>query len=132
MKKGGPCGPPFDFPAARRFSSRVFPIFRLAAFAAKVYKTLFSVRIQPRSVRAEPDPDCAEDSSMTFNPFNMLILFVIFLIPVVPTLWAIVDLPRRRFSRTRWKVIWFALVATLPVLGAIVYFAFVRRHTEPI
>lgn len=69
---------------------------------------------------------------MTFNPFNMLILFVIFLIPMVPTLWAIVDLPRRRFSRTRWKVIWFALVATLPVLGAFLYFALVRRHTEPI
>lgn len=69
---------------------------------------------------------------MTFNPFNMLILFVILLIPVIPTLWAIVDVPRRRFSRTRWKVIWFALVATLPVFGAIIYFAWVRRRTEPL
>lgn len=69
---------------------------------------------------------------MTLNPFNMLILFVILLIPVVPTFWAIVDLPRRRFSRTRWKVIWFAVVATLPVFGAILYFALARRHTEPV
>ncbi|MDA8305583.1 MAG: PLDc N-terminal domain-containing protein [Deltaproteobacteria bacterium] len=69
---------------------------------------------------------------MTFNPFNMLILFVILLIPVIPTLWAIVDLPRRRFSRTKWKVIWFALVATLPVFGAVLYFAVGRRHTEPL
>lgn len=69
---------------------------------------------------------------MTFNSFNMLILFVILLIPVVPTFWAIVDLPRRRFSRTRWKVIWFALVATLPIFGALLYFALVRRRTEPL
>lgn len=69
---------------------------------------------------------------MTFNPYNMLILFVILLIPIIPTLWAIVDVPRRRFSRTRWKVIWFALVATLPVFGAILYFAVARRHTEPL
>ena len=69
---------------------------------------------------------------MSLNSFNMLILFVIFLIPVVPTLWAIVDLPRRRFSRTRWKVIWFAVVATLPVFGAILYFAVARRRTEPV
>ena len=69
---------------------------------------------------------------MTFNPLNMLILFVILLIPLIPTLWAIVDLPRRRFSRTRWKVLWFGLVATLPVLGAILYFALARRHTEPL
>ena len=69
---------------------------------------------------------------MTFNPFNILILFVIFFIPLVPTLWAIVDLPRRRFSRMRWKVIWFAVVATLPVFGAVLYFTLVRRHTEPI
>lgn len=69
---------------------------------------------------------------MTFNPFNMLILFVILIIPVIPTFWAIVDLPRRRFSRTRWKVIWFAVVATLPVFGAILYFALARRYTEPL
>jgi hypothetical protein len=69
---------------------------------------------------------------MAFDPVKMLILFVIFLIPLIPTLWAIVDLPRRRFSRTRWKVIWFALVATLPVFGAILYFALARRHTEPL
>ncbi|MGC9194050.1 MAG: PLDc N-terminal domain-containing protein [Syntrophobacteraceae bacterium] len=62
----------------------------------------------------------------------MLIVFVLLLIPLLPTLWAIVDLPKRRFSRTKWKVIWFALVATLPFLGAIVYFALVRRHTEPL
>ena len=69
---------------------------------------------------------------MAFNPFNMLVLFVILLIPVIPTLWALVDLPRRRFSRTKWKVIWFALVATLPVFGAVLYFALVRRNTEPL
>ena len=46
---------------------------------------------------------------------------VIVIIPVIPTMWAIVDLPKRRFSSTKSKVIWFAVVSTLPCLGAILY-----------
>jgi hypothetical protein len=63
-------------------------------------------------------------------PFNLLLMVVLFLLPMVPTFWAIVDIPKRRFGSTRKKVIWFLVVATLPFLGAVFYLAFVRRHTE--
>jgi len=72
------------------------------------------------------------ERQMTFNPFNMLIFVVIIIIPIVPTLWAIVDLPRRRFSSTKSKVIWFAVVSTVPCLGATLYFLLVRRKTQPL
>jgi hypothetical protein len=47
-------------------------------------------------------------------------------------LWAIVDLPRRRFSSTMSKMIWFTVVSTLPCLGAILYFLLARRNTQPL
>ncbi|MGO9553931.1 MAG: PLDc N-terminal domain-containing protein [Syntrophobacteraceae bacterium] len=47
-------------------------------------------------------------------------------------MWAIVDLPGRRFSSTKSKVIWFAVVSTLPCLGAILYILLVRRNTQPL
>ncbi len=69
---------------------------------------------------------------MAFNPLNILILMVIVIIPIIPTFWALVDLPRRRFSSTKSKVIWFAVVSTLPCLGATLYFLLARRNTQPL
>lgn len=69
---------------------------------------------------------------MTFNTLNLLILIVILFIPIIPTLWAIVDLPRRRFASTKSKVLWFAIVSTLPCIGATLYILLARRHTEPL
>ena len=59
-----------------------------------------------------------------------MILAVIVAVPVIPTFWAIVDVPRRRFSSTKYKVIWFAVVSTLPCLGAALYILLARRHTQ--
>jgi len=69
---------------------------------------------------------------MDFKPLNLLVLMVIAIVPVIPTFWAIVDLPRRRFSSTKSKVIWFAVVSTLPCLGATLYFLLARRNTQPL
>jgi hypothetical protein len=69
---------------------------------------------------------------MSFNPVNLAIFIAILIVPIIPTLWAIADLPRRRFTRTRYKVLWFALVATLPCLGATLYILLARRHTQPL
>ena len=69
---------------------------------------------------------------MTFNSLNLLILIAIVIIPIIPTFWAIVDLPKRRFPSTKSKVIWFAIVSTLPCLGATLYFLLVRRNTQPL
>ncbi len=69
---------------------------------------------------------------MTFNTLKLLILAVIVILPVIPTLWAIWDLPGRCFSNTKYKVIWFAVVSTLPCLGAILYLLLARRRTRPL
>ncbi len=69
---------------------------------------------------------------MALNQLNLLVVVVIIIIPIIPTLWAIVDLPKRRFSSTKSKVIWLAVVSTLPCLGAILYFLLARRNTQPL
>jgi hypothetical protein len=69
---------------------------------------------------------------MSFDPMNMLVLVTILMIPIIPTLWAIVDLPRRRFASLKSKVLWFALVSTLPCIGAALYILLARRHTQPL
>jgi len=69
---------------------------------------------------------------MTFNPLKLLIVIAIVILPFIPTYWAIMDLPKRRFSSTKSKFIWFAVVSTLPCLGATLYFLLARRKTQPI
>jgi hypothetical protein len=64
-------------------------------------------------------------------PFNLLLVVILLALPMVPTFWAILDIPKRRFATTRKKIIWFLVVATLPFLGAVFYVALARRHTEP-
>jgi DMSO/TMAO reductase YedYZ heme-binding membrane subunit len=64
-------------------------------------------------------------------PLKLLILVAIFVLPLVPTFWAIQDIPRRRFATPRKKLTWFAVVSTLPFLGAMLYLLIARRHTQP-
>jgi hypothetical protein len=61
-----------------------------------------------------------------------LIVIAIFAIPLIPTFWAILDIPRRRFPTQGQKMVWFFVVATLPFFGAIFYILLVRRHTKPL
>ena len=53
---------------------------------------------------------------------------LLFLLPIVPTFWAIVDVANRDFVSLRRKVIWGALVVLVPCLGGIVYLIFGRRQ----
>jgi hypothetical protein len=64
-------------------------------------------------------------------PFKILLVFLLFAIPIMPTFWALQDIPKRRFDDRKKKLLWFALVATLPCLGAVLYILLVRRHTQP-
>jgi hypothetical protein len=64
-------------------------------------------------------------------PLQILLLATLFAIPIAPTLWALHDIPRRRFGDRRRKLKWFVLVATIPLLAALYYVFFVRRHTVP-
>jgi hypothetical protein len=65
-------------------------------------------------------------------PFKLLLVSVILILPLLPTFWAILDIPKRRFSSYKKKMIWFLVVSTLPLVGAIFYIALARRHTEPV
>jgi hypothetical protein len=69
---------------------------------------------------------------MAVNQLNLIIFITILIVPVIPTFWAIIDLPRRRFASTKSKVLWFALVSTVPCLGATLYILLARRHTQPL
>ncbi len=64
-------------------------------------------------------------------PLKILILATLFVLPLVPTFWAIQEIPRRQFRTRRRKMIWFAVVATVPFLGAVLYWIVERRHTTP-
>ncbi|WP_445891576.1 PLDc N-terminal domain-containing protein [Desulfosoma sp.] len=65
-------------------------------------------------------------------PLKIFTLATLFVLPMVPTFWAIQEIPRRRFRTRRRKMVWFAVVATVPCLGAILYWILERRHTTPI
>ena len=65
-------------------------------------------------------------------PFKLLFVAILLILPLVPTFWAILDIPKRRFSSYKKKMIWFLVVSTLPLVGAIFYIALARRHTEPV
>ncbi len=65
-------------------------------------------------------------------PFKILLVGIILILPLLPTFWAILDIPKRRFSSYKSKMIWFLVVSTLPFVGAIFYIALARRHTEPL
>lgn len=62
-------------------------------------------------------------------PEQIIILLVLLTIPLIPTFWAILDIPRRKFSSTKKKILWFLLVSTLPFVGAMFYIIIGRRHT---
>ena len=65
-------------------------------------------------------------------PFKILLVVIILLLPMAPTFWAILDIPKRRFSSTRKKILWFMVVAALPFLGAVLYLTLARPHTNPL
>ncbi len=58
---------------------------------------------------------------------KILILAFIFLLPMIPTFWAIVDVANRPFRDFQTKVIWFAIVTLMPVIGALIYFFYGRK-----
>jgi len=53
---------------------------------------------------------------------------LIFLLPMVPTFWAIVDVAYREFGSIRKKVLWGAFVVFVPCMGGIIYLIFGRRQ----
>jgi hypothetical protein len=64
-------------------------------------------------------------------PLKILMILALFGIPMVPTIWALNDIPRRRFGGRRRKLKWFLLTAAIPCFGALAYILLARRQTTP-
>jgi hypothetical protein len=62
---------------------------------------------------------------------NIVVLGIIFMLPMVPTFWAIRDVAYRRFPTLKAKVVWFTVVTLLPVLGALIYIVAGRPRMKP-
>lgn len=62
----------------------------------------------------------------------MLIVIVVLALPLIPTFWAILDIPKRSFPSGKKKILWFMVVATLPFIGAVFYIIVGRRGTQPL
>ncbi len=65
-------------------------------------------------------------------PMKILMVVVMMAIPLIPTFWAILDIPKRRFNSAKQKLIWFFTVSTLPCIGAVLYILVGRRQTIPL
>ena len=65
-------------------------------------------------------------------PLQILIVVIIFGLPLIPTFWAILDIPKRQFETPKKKLIWFFVVSTLPFIGAVFYILIGRRRTQPL
>lgn len=59
---------------------------------------------------------------------KILILIGILLIPMIPTFLAIIDVAHRPFPSLQKKMLWFAVVTLLPLLGAALYFLFGKKQ----
>ena len=56
------------------------------------------------------------------------LMVLIFLLPMVPTFWAIVDVAHRDFGTLKKKALWGAFIVFVPCLGGLVYLIFGRRQ----
>ncbi|MFP5213235.1 MAG: PLD nuclease N-terminal domain-containing protein [Acidobacteriota bacterium] len=61
-----------------------------------------------------------------------LLLIVLLVVPILPTFWAILDIPRRQFASRKMKIVWFLVVSSIPVFGALLYILLVRGKTKPV
>ncbi|MGL4722830.1 MAG: PLDc N-terminal domain-containing protein [Desulfovibrionaceae bacterium] len=50
--------------------------------------------------------------------------WIIILLPLLPTLWAIYHVWKSVFASQEEKILWLILTSLLPVLGACIYFLF--------
>lgn len=63
---------------------------------------------------------------------KVILVLVLFGLPLIPTFWAIQDIPKRQFRSFRRKFLWFFAVSTFPFFGALAYILFERKKTEPL
>ena len=60
--------------------------------------------------------------------FEMIFICLIFIVPFIVWIWAIVDATKSEFKDSTSKVVWLLLICLLPFLGTILYFAIGRSQ----
>ncbi|MFY0592162.1 MAG: PLDc N-terminal domain-containing protein [Roseivirga sp.] len=55
-------------------------------------------------------------------------LMLLYIIPFLIVLWALIDIIKNEFNPSQNKLIWVIVVILLPVLGSILYFAIGRQQ----
>ncbi|WP_421986414.1 PLDc N-terminal domain-containing protein [Roseivirga sp.] len=53
---------------------------------------------------------------------------LLYIIPFLIVLWALIDIIKNEFNPSQNKLIWVIVVILLPVLGSILYFAIGRQQ----
>jgi len=56
------------------------------------------------------------------------LLILIFLIPMMPTFWAIIELMTKEINSIYGKFIWLLFVIFIPCIGGLCYFLFGRKR----
>ncbi|RKX63317.1 MAG: hypothetical protein DRP41_06345 [Thermodesulfobacteriota bacterium] len=56
------------------------------------------------------------------------LLILIFLIPMIPTFWAIIELMTKEINSIYGKFIWLLFVIFIPCIGGLCYFLFGRKR----
>ncbi|HEC49668.1 MAG TPA: hypothetical protein ENI40_00715 [Candidatus Desulfofervidus auxilii] len=56
------------------------------------------------------------------------LLILIFLIPMIPTFWAIIELMTKEIKNIYGKFIWLLFVIFIPCIGGLCYFLFGRKR----
>lgn len=62
-----------------------------------------------------------------FSGLFGILFFILFIVPFVLWIWALVDIVRSEFTGYN-KIIWLLLVIFLPVLGLILYYFIGRKQ----
>lgn len=59
-----------------------------------------------------------------------LLLAVFFIVPILPSMWAIRHVHGHVFRTPLERSLWFALTVFIPILGGILYILFGRRYAQ--
>jgi hypothetical protein len=60
--------------------------------------------------------------------YQELILVALVLVPLILSVWALIDILKSNFRESTNKIVWLLVVLFLPILGVILYFAIGRSQ----
>lgn len=65
---------------------------------------------------------------LCMSPMSSFSMLLLFLLPILLCVWALVDILKSKFKDDTTKIIWVIIVILLPILGSILYFILGKEH----